>query len=52
MKDFLKDLYEVFTNKMWLCLYAGDLISGFGWGGMFTFLPKTLELEVVLYDTR
>ena len=46
LRDFLRDVWEVFINKMWICCFIGDLISGFGWGGMFTFLPKTLELQV------
>ena len=46
LRDFLRDVWEVFITKMWICCFIGDLISGFGWGGMFTFLPKTLELQV------
>ena len=48
MKDLFKDMCEIFTNKMWICCFIGDLVSGFGWGGMFTFLPKTLELQVIV----
>lgn len=45
MKDFFNDVCQIFTNKMWISCFIGDLVSGFGWGGMFTFLPKTLELQ-------
>ena len=46
MKDFLLDVWGVLSNKLWLCCFVGDLFSAFGWGGIFLFLPKTLEVQV------
>ena len=46
MKEFLADIWGVLSNKLWLCCFVGDLFTSFGWGGIFLFLPKTLEVQV------
>ena len=47
LKDFMLDVWRVLSNKLWLCCFVGDLFSAFGWGGIFLFLPKTLEVQVI-----
>jgi len=45
LKDFLLDIWGVVSNKLWLCCFMGDMFNAFGWGGVFLFLPKTMEVQ-------